>query len=114
MRLKRDWWKDSVDEARIEIQTRAALEREFEDRASRIRTHVFDEKKRVKAQREQPVKVGKMHPPTYWSEVLGFTPRVISEWCNKGELKGIKIKGEWRISEEAVETFLTNQQRAYA
>jgi excisionase family DNA binding protein len=114
MAANRDWWKDAEDDALTEIQTREAMDRVFEERSARVRNRVVQEKARVKAQRQQPVKLAKLQSPAYWAEVLGFTPRVISEWCNKGELKGLKIKGEWRISEEAVQAFLENQQRAYA
>jgi excisionase family DNA binding protein len=114
MTLKREWWKDSEDEALTEIQTRAAMDRVFEERAERVRERVAVERKRVKSQRETPVKVGKMHSPAHWAEILGFAPKTISDWANRGELKGYKIKGEWRISEEAVQEFLVKQQRAYA
>lgn len=114
MDLSKDWWKDAESEALTEIKTRAALDRVFDERAASVRERAATEKKRVKAQREQPVKLGKLHSTAYWADILGFTPRVISEWANRGELRAYMIKGEWRISEEAVQEFLAKQQRAYA
>jgi excisionase family DNA binding protein len=113
MKLDRDWYKDANEEADIELQTQSALKRVFEDRAAKIRSGVAREKKRIQAQRATPVRVGKMHPPSYWAEILGFSPRIVSEWAHKGEIKALKIKGEWRISESAIQDFLDRQQKAY-
>jgi hypothetical protein len=112
--VNRDWYKDADDDASTELQTQAALKRVFEERAEKVRKGVARERKRVQAQRETPVQVRKMYPASYWAEMLDFTPRVVSEWASRGELRGaLKIKGEWRISESAMQDFLERQQKAY-
>lgn len=42
---------------------------------------------------------------------LKFEPRTIQGWLKSKppKLKGIKIGGEWRITEEAVKDFIKNQ-----
>lgn len=41
--------------------------------------------------------------------LLGFAPTTVSEWCTRGELEARKIRGDWRITREAVARFLVKE-----
>jgi len=40
------------------------------------------------------------------SEYLIVPKQTVSKWLREGRLKGYKVGGQWRISEEALEEFL--------
>ena len=41
-------------------------------------------------------------------EYLIVPAKTVTRWIKEGKLKAYKIGGEWRISEEALEEFLTS------
>ena len=112
MKADRSWFTDASDEATVELRTEAALARVTDRRAAETRAKILESKKQGKRRAGRPAVLGKMFPISYWSEMVGYQPKTICEWCKSGELHAQWIKGEWRITELAMTDFLEKETQA--
>lgn len=43
-------------------------------------------------------------------DALGVNERTVREWFNRGRLKGVRISGEWHVTEENLRRFLNGEE----
>ena len=113
-KVDRSWFESETDTAVVQLRTRAVLARSFDKRAEEARSRIAEEKRRTEVRAKQPVRLAKMHPIAYWSEFLGFSPDTIREWCKTSKVHGQWLRGEWRITEPAMQEFLEKENQKHA
>lgn len=73
----------------------------------------IDNKERTAARLEQNAKRLediKLYTLTELEAILGVTHRTLQEYIKNGKLKGVKIGGKWRVTEETVRRFISGDQ----
>jgi len=73
----------------------------------------IDSKERTAARMEQNAK--KLEDITLYSltelePILGVTHRTLQTYITSGRLKGVKLGGKWRVTEENLRKFLNGEQ----
>lgn len=63
-------------------------------------------RKRVEASSEKLSAVTRLFSLTELEEVLGVTHRTLQTYIKDGRLKGVKIGGRWKVSEESLRSFV--------
>lgn len=58
---------------------------------------------------ENKAAVSKLYDPHQASEISGFHHQTIREYCRLKKIKGIKVDGNWKISEDALLDFMRDQ-----
>ena len=112
-KVDRSWFESESDAAVVQLQTRTIVARSIDRRAEEARLRIAEEKRRSELLSSQPVRLSKMHKVAYWSDLLGVSPATIREWCNAGTVKGQWLRGEWRITEQAVKEMLEKENQRH-
>ncbi len=109
-KIDRSWWKDSS----ASVDTEILVENTIRDSMRRQREIIQDEKKR----RSKVTKVSSVKEQHYstneWAKRLGYTAHSIRQWVKAGLIEAIFIRGQYRISESAIMTFVEGENRKRA
>ena len=66
-------------------------------------------KKRADSTGVKLAAVTRLYSLTELEEVLGVTHRTLQSYIKAGRLKGVKIGGKWKVSEENLRAFVNSQ-----
>lgn len=113
-RVDRYWWKDAEDDALATTKAKQAIDRSIEDRIRGAKRKQKLEKRLASSRSKGAGTIAKMFPVSYWAETLGFDEDTIREWCRQNIVFNHFIRGQYRISEDAMNEFLAREDKKRA